>query len=145
MFRRAGDAARAARPSSRGPGRSCRPRVPSLLRPRAHFRVIFVSCEPNTTSAHTYTQSARAGPAAPRFTSRLSESDVVSVEYRHAIKEASHPVVCRSSPALLTQDLVRHQVSLQQRSHFHSCSFSAYAFTMSPQVNKTNLHPSGIT
>ena len=143
MFRRV--AARAASSSSRVPGDSCRPAAPSLSRPRAHFRVIFVSCEPNTTSARPFTQSARADLAAPWSTSRLRVSDVVSVEYRHAIKEASDPMVWKASPNPLTQDFARHQVSLQQRSHFHSSSVPAFAFTMVSQVNKTNLHPSGIT
>ena len=113
--------------------------------PRAHFRVIFVSCEPNTTTARPFTQSAWAGLAASRPTSRLRVSDVVSVEYRHAIKEASDPVFWRASPSTLTQDFVRHQVSLQQRSNFHSSSVTAFIFTMVSGVNKTNLHPSGIT
>lgn len=143
MFRRIVASAESSR--SRGPGRSCRSVVPSLSRPRADLRVIFVSCEPNTTSARPFTQSACAGLATPRFTSRLRVSDVVSVEFGDAIKEALDPVVWKSSPAPLTQDFVRHQVSLQQRSHFHSSSAPASAFTMVPQVNKTNLHPSGIT
>ena len=143
MFRRI--AARFACCSSRVPGGSCRLIIPSLSRPRAHFRVIFVSCVPNTTSARPFTQSARAGLAAPRSTSRLGVSDFVSVEYRHGIKEGSDPVFWKASPAPLTQDFVRHQVSLQQRSHFHSSSVPAFAFTMVSQVNKTNLHPSGIT
>ena len=143
MFRRI--AVRSACCSSRVPASSCRSVVPSLLRPRAHFRVIFVSCEPNTTSARSFTQSTHAGLVAPWSTSRLRVSDVVSVEYRHAIKEASDPVVWKASPALLTQDFARHQVSLQQQLHFHSSSVPASAFTMVSQVNKTNLHPSGIT
>ncbi|KAF2626115.1 hypothetical protein BU25DRAFT_411950 [Macroventuria anomochaeta] len=91
MFKRL--AARAASSSSRVPGCSCRSIVPSLSRSRAHLRVIFVSCEPSTTSARPFAQSARAGLAAPRSTSKLRVSDVVSVEYRHAIKEVSDPVV----------------------------------------------------
>jgi hypothetical protein len=110
MFRRI--VARAVSSRSRGPGGSCRSVVPSLSRARADFRVIFVSCEPNTTSARPFTQSTRGGLAAPRSTSRQRVSDVVSVEYRHAIKEALDPVVWKASPALLTQDFVRHQVSL---------------------------------
>lgn len=136
---------RAACSSSRVPGCSCRLVVPSLSRPRAHFRVIFVSCEPNTMCARPLIQSARTGLAASRPTSRLRVSDVVSVEYRRAIKEASDPVVWKASPSALTQDFVRHQVSLQQRSHFHSSSVTAFIFTMVSGVNKTNLHPSGIT
>lgn len=143
MFRRT--AMWAACCSSRVPGSSCRLLAPSLSRSGAHFRVIFVSCEPNSTSARRFTQSARASLAAPRPTSRLRVSDVVSVEYRHAIKEALDPVVWKASPTPLTQDFVRHQVSLQQRSHFHSSPVPAFTFTMASQVNKTNLHPSGIT
>lgn len=139
-------ASRATSFSSRGPEARCRPGVPSLLRFGAHFRVIFVSCEPNTTSARPRAQSACSGLVAARSTSRLRARDVVSVEYRHAIKEASDPVVGRASPAFLTPDFARHQVSpLQKRSSFHSSSISAYAFIMASQVNRTNLHPSGIT
>jgi hypothetical protein len=132
--------------SSRGPEARCRPGVPSLLRSGAHFRVIFVSCEPNTTSARPRAQSACSGLATARSTYRLRARNVVSVEYRYAIKEASDPVVGRASPAFLTQDFARHQVSpLQKRSSFHSSSIPAYAFIMASQVNRTNLHPSGIT
>ena len=139
-------ASRATSFSSRGPEARCRPGVPSLLRSGAHFRVIFVSCEPNTTSARPWAQSACSGLAAARSTSRLRVRDVVSVEYRHAIKDALDPMVGRASPAFLTPDFARHQVSpLQKRSSFHSSSIPAYAFIMASQVNKTNLHPSGIT
>lgn len=67
---------------------------------------------------------------------------VVTMEY----KGRRHPVLYSATPSALAQDFARHQVSKQQRLHYHSSSLSSsFPNTMvSQSVNKTGLHPAGV-
>ena len=71
---------------------------------------------------------------------------VVRMEARRAIKETSNPVTAAPSPSILTQDFGRYQVFVQQLCNFHFPSNSPVDLStmVSPTVNKTNLHPSGV-
>jgi phosphoenolpyruvate carboxykinase (ATP) len=106
---------------------------------------LFSSPVPNYTPATTarrFTQSHYYTLESARSTSALKLEAVVTMP---AIKETSDPVIRTASPAPLTQDFARQQVSKQQRSNFHSSSISSLLATMAPPaVNKTNLHPSGL-
>jgi phosphoenolpyruvate carboxykinase (ATP) len=130
-------------------GYACRALFPKTPSPRAQLRVIFVPREPTgtpSTQTRTTTQSALLALACPRPSiARRSADDVVTMA-SSGIKAASDPVIPTASPAPLTQDFARQQVSKQQRSNFHSSSTSPLiSYTMvSQSVNKTNLHPSGV-
>lgn len=140
-----------ARSSSRRAGVGSRAGLPRTPRPRDLTRVIFVTREPNSTPftrTPTLHQSAADALAQARSTSRLRPGDVVRMVNCRGIKEASRPSLYS---ATLTQDFARHQVSIQQRSNFHTSSHSPLYLAntksykmVANTVNKTNLHPSGV-
>jgi phosphoenolpyruvate carboxykinase (ATP) len=126
----------------------CRAHLPSVPNARALSRVIFVTSGPKgtlTVTRRCFAQSTGATLHSARTISTLRVCDVVRMESRRGIKEASDPVIRTASPAPLAQDFARQQVSKQQRSNFHSTSLSPLLLhTMVSTVNKTNLHPSGL-
>lgn len=116
------------------------------------------------TRPHSPLQPALPGPLSPgpalgknrfgyRYTraswtlgQRLVQVPKIDVAAMPSIKGPNPAIIRPSSPAPLTQDFARQQVSKQQRSNFHSSSLSIppAATMVSQSVNKTALHPTGV-
>lgn len=121
-----------------------RPPLPTTI-PFRHLPSVSPSGTDHAINSSHLRPYSNQRPSAPRLVPALKRCHRPLVHDR-VYKELSDPVLGSSSPASLTQDFARQQVSHQQRSRFHSSfrpSFTV-ATMVSQSVNKTGLHPAGV-